>query len=127
MYFRKCAMPRSYKLYLTDIRRSINRIQLLVQNLDKTEFDSQNIQTDGVLFNLMTIGEAAKNIPEDIRVLMPEIEWGKIGRFRDFVVHHYFELNMGDVWTIVQNDLPQLNSQVEQLLQLLNEPDTHET
>lgn len=97
-------MPRSYKLYLADIQTAIARIRALMQTLDEAAFKKGDVQTDGILFNLMTIGEAAKNIPQEIRDLMPEIDWSEIGRFRDFVAHHYFSLNMNKVWDIVQTD-----------------------
>ena len=114
-------MPRSSRLYLTDIQTAIARIQLLMQALGETAFKRGDVQTDGVLFNLMTIGEAAKNIPQDSRELMPEIEWAEIARFRDFVAHHYFSLDMNKVWDIVQTDLPELSQQVEHLLALLKD------
>ncbi|MCI0662716.1 MAG: DUF86 domain-containing protein [Acidobacteria bacterium] len=114
-------MPRSYKLYLADIQNAISRIQRLMEALDETSFKAGDLQTDGILFNLMTIGEAAKNIPPDIRALMPEINWSEVGRFRDFVVHHYFGLDMSKVWDIVQTDLPELSQQTEKLMKLLKE------
>ncbi|MFQ3648208.1 MAG: HepT-like ribonuclease domain-containing protein [Anaerolineae bacterium] len=116
-------MPRSHKLYLTDIQTAIARIHALMQTLDEAAFKQRDVQTDGILFNLMTIGEAAKNIPPDIRALMPDIEWNEIGRFRDFIAHHYFNLDMRKVWQIVQTDLPELNQQIATLLELLKDKD----
>lgn len=114
-------MPRSPKLYLTDIQTAIARIGALMQTLDEAAFKRGEIQTDGILFNLMTIGEAAKNIPPWVRALQPEIDWSEIGRFRDFVVHHYFHLDMNKVWQIVQTDLPELSQQMTVLLTLLKD------
>jgi uncharacterized protein with HEPN domain len=54
---------------------------------DETNFKAGTVEADGVLFNLMTIGEAAKNVPKEIQDLAPEVKWGKIMRFRDFVTH----------------------------------------
>jgi uncharacterized protein with HEPN domain len=112
-------MPRSHRLYLTDIQTALSRINHLMQDLDESTFKAGAVQVDGVLFNLMTIGEAAKNIPQEIRDKMPEIDWGQIGRFRDFVVHHYFSIDLDNVWDIVQTDLPELAQQIEKLLVLL--------
>ena len=60
---------------------------------------------------------------EDISALSPEIGWGDIGRFRDFVVHHYFKLDLSKVWEIVHTDLPPLKAAVEKLLPELEEND----
>jgi uncharacterized protein with HEPN domain len=43
----------------------------------------------------MIIGEAIKNIPEELRASGPEICWRDISRFRDRVVHHYFATDLG--------------------------------
>lgn len=109
-------MSRIYKLYLEDILRAIARIHGLMQELSETEFKAGALQTDGVLFNLMTIGEAAKNVPQGLCDLTPEISWSDIGRFRDFVVHRYFGLDMSKVLEIVQTDLSPLKVAVEKLL-----------
>jgi uncharacterized protein with HEPN domain len=114
-------MPRSHRLYLEDIQTAIARIERLMQRLDESSFRARAEETDGILFNLVTIGEAAKNIPPEIQDLMPEIDWSQSARFRDFVVHHYFSIDMHKVWEIVHTDLPELKGQVEQLLTLLEE------
>lgn len=71
-----------------------------------------------MLFNLMTIGEAVKNVPEDIRSRHPQVAWREVGRFRDLVAHHYFRLDSGIVWGIVQTDLPELAAQVARIITL---------
>src|SRR4051812_10182528 len=119
-------MPRSHRLYLTDIQRAIGRINEIMQTIDEAAFKQRSLETDGVLFNLMTIGEAAKALPPHIRELAPEIDWAVIGRFRDFVAHHYFSLDMDQVWNVVQHDLPVLNQQVAHLLTVVKDPDNGE-
>lgn len=75
----------------------------------------------GVLFNLMTIGEAVKNIPDELRELHPDVRWRDIGRFRDRVVHHYFGLDLDIVWEVVDIHLPILKKVVEELLHSMEE------
>lgn len=116
-------MPRVSDLYLRDILRAIGRIELLLADMDRDAFTADNVQVDGVLFNLMTIGEAVKNIPDEVREQIPEIRWRDIGRFRDRVVHHYFALDMNVVWEIVTLHLPPLKATVEKLLQESEEDD----
>ena len=117
-------MPRSLRLYLSDILQAITRIHALMEELDESQFKAGVPQTDGILFNLMTIGEAAKNIPQEFREQTPDINWSDIGRFRDFGVHHYFSLNMARVWDIVHTDLPELQQAVVSLLDAASEDDT---
>lgn len=119
-------MPRSVDLYLADIQKAISRIESLMNVLDEQSFKSGAVETDGILFNLMTIGESAKNVPQEIRDIMPEIAWSDIGRFRDFVVHHYFSIDMERVWSIVHTDLPELSRQVSALQKRLEDKNSGE-
>lgn len=114
-------MPRSVEHYLSDILIAIGRIQKYTQNIDKDQFKADDLRVDGVLHNLTTVGEAVKNVPDDIRNKAPEIRWRDIGRFRDRVVHHYFSLDLDIVWEIITVHLPPLNDYVSSLKSELSE------
>ena len=45
---------------------------------------------DAVLRNLEVLGEAAKNVPHDVRGLDDEIPWRRIAGLRDVLAHDYF-------------------------------------
>jgi uncharacterized protein with HEPN domain len=110
-------MSRVYELYLRDILKAIERIKLHTNDVDEEAFKAGDISVDGVLFNLMIIGEAVKNIPDEVKTQIPEVRWRDIGRFRDRVVHHYFALKLDIVWEIITLHLPVLQTSVEKLLE----------
>jgi uncharacterized protein with HEPN domain len=64
--------------------------------------------TDAVLRNIELIGEAAKNLPDDVRSKMPDIEWRKIAGMRDWLSHVYFHVDPDIVWDVVEMKIPQL-------------------
>ncbi len=64
---------RSYELYITDILQSMERIENYISNMGYDEFIQNILVRDAVLRNLEVIGEAAKNIPEDIREKYPDV------------------------------------------------------
>jgi uncharacterized protein with HEPN domain len=66
--------------------------------------------------NLEIIGEAVKNVPPEILQIKPEIEWQKIARFRDLIIHHYFKVKLTIVWDIVQNSLAELKAATDEIL-----------
>ncbi|WP_235357098.1 DUF86 domain-containing protein [Bacillus alveayuensis] len=39
------------------------------------------------------IGEATKNIPDEIRQAHPHIEWRKMAGMRDMMIHGHFSIN----------------------------------
>ena len=56
------------------------------------------------------------HLPEHLRALGPDVEWGAIVGARNIIVHKYFNLNLRTIWETVQDDLPELRAQVERLL-----------
>jgi uncharacterized protein with HEPN domain len=45
----------------------------------------------------------------------PEAPWPQIVALRNILVHEYFGLNMHQVWTMIQKDLPKLEEQVQHI------------
>jgi uncharacterized protein with HEPN domain len=76
--------------------------------MDRAAFIADERTYDAVVRNLEIIGEAAKRVPDDLRRLMPDIEWRKIADLRDILVHAYFGIDNEVLWDIVHNKVPEL-------------------
>ena len=109
-------MSRSLNLYLEDIIEAIRKIRSYTNLLSFEEFCGDERTIDAVIRNLIVIGEAVKNIPEDARNLEPETEWRKIAGLRDFAAHAYFNVSNQIVWDVVQTKLLPLNEAVTRIL-----------
>ena len=71
---------------------------------------------DAVIRNLEIIGEAVKNIPENIKEKYPQIPWKAIADMGDRLIHAYFCVSLSIVWETIKNDLLTLKRQIEQIL-----------
>lgn len=109
-------MKRKFDLYLTDIVEAIGRINEYTRNVDFETFVNTNMAVDAVLRNLEIIGEAASQIPREIKERHSNVPWREIQDFRIVVAHHYWKMNLERVWDIVKNKLPPLKEQIHAIV-----------
>ena len=110
-------MSRDLRLYLTDILIAGEKVLRYTEGMNFENFVADDRTFDAVIRNLQIIGEAVKNIPDDVRELNPEMEWRKIAGLRDILAHAYFQIEDEIIWDIVQNKIPALLGVVSQLLE----------
>jgi uncharacterized protein with HEPN domain len=63
---------------------------------------------NAVVRSLEVIGEAAKSIPESLRAQAPGVPWKYTAGMRDKLIHEYFGVDLGTVWTVIKDELPPL-------------------
>ena len=109
-------MPREYKVYLRDMLEAIEKIGNYTENMSRDDFLENEMVKDAVLRNLEVLGEAAKQIPDNVRDENPDVEWKKIAGLRDILTHVYFGVDMEIIWDIVKNKNPGLKEKISDML-----------
>ena len=109
-------MKRSLKDFLSDIDQNIERAIDFVKDLDFDQFCQDQKTLYAVVRAIEIIGEAVKNIPDEIREQYPEVPWSAVAKMRDKLAHQYFGINVKVVWDTVQNDLAELKPLIEKIL-----------
>jgi len=99
---------KDYRLFIDDIRKSCERVLRYTSGLTEEQFLADEKTYDATLRHLIIIGEAVKQIPEEVRGQYPAVEWKQIARFRDHVIHRYFSVNDDIIWDVVTSKVPQL-------------------
>lgn len=114
---------RNIRLWLIDIRDSIDNILLFTEGLDFMRFDADIVVKHAVLHNFTIIGEAASKLPDSLKENYSEIPWREIKGFRNYVVHEYFGLDTDIIWQIIQTDLSMLKSKIDHIIASQNDFD----
>jgi uncharacterized protein with HEPN domain len=107
---------RGCKLRIEDILQAISAIDEFTRGMTFEEFSADRKTIDAVMHNIMVIGEAAKNVPEEITHRYDGIPWDKMRAIRNVVVHVYFGIRKEILWETIRHDLPPLVPMLQECL-----------
>jgi len=113
---------RDEKLYLLDIKERIQYIETDTAE-GKDRFMNSRLIQDAVIRNFEVIGEAIKRLKPESILKYPHIPWSNIAGFRDFLIHHYEEVEPEKVWQYIEEDVPPLKLVIQEMLEQANTDD----
>lgn len=87
------------------------------KGLDFDSFVANEVLKRAFSRSLEIIGEAVKNVLEEIRFEYLEVEWKSIAWLRDKLIHHYFGVDYELVWDVIENEIEELNFQIGRIIQ----------
>jgi len=114
------------------MRRLENRLEDILQAIQRIEeaaargyevFVSDPYVQVWMLYHIQLIGEAVRSVSDELKSLRPDVPWPEIVAMRNILVHHYFGVELDDVWAVVERDIPDLKAAVQAMLADL-EPET---
>ena len=112
---------RVYGDYIEDILQALVKVGKFIEGITFEQFAKDDKTFFAVIRGLEIIGEASKNIPEDIRANYPEVPWRDMAGIRDKLIHDYFGVNLEVVWRTANEDLPILQPMIRRILEEISE------
>ena len=110
--------------YVEHIVGAIDQIQAYAAGLQKAQFMANHLVQDGVIRQLLVIGEASNRLIRQcpkFTASHPEVAWKSAYDTRNQLVHGYTDIDLDVVWGIVVKELPAMRMQMQRLLDGLNE------
>ncbi|MEW5761156.1 MAG: DUF86 domain-containing protein [Candidatus Thermoplasmatota archaeon] len=109
-------MKRDIRDYIQDVIDATNKSMEFVGGMEFKDFIQDDKTVFAVIRAIEVIGEAVKNIPDDVKEKYPEIPWRNMTGMRNKLIHAYFGADIKRVWKTIKEEIPPLKPVFEKML-----------
>ena len=106
---------RSDRERLQDILDAIKRIERY-EKRGRRAFEEDELIHTWMIHHIQIIGEAASKLTAAFRKRHQHVPWSQIVKMRHVLVHDYLGIDLGEIWAVVERDVPVLKKQVSEML-----------
>ena len=100
------------------IIKHCSRIENKIDNVPYEQFLSDEDIKEIVSFNVLQIGELAKNLSSDFMKQYSKMPWKDIKGMRDRLAHGYGTIKLEEIWKTATQDIKPLREYCEQIIKV---------
>ena len=101
---------------LEHVVQSIEKIEFITKDLSYGQYLEDWIKQDAIVRNIEIIGEAIRNVEDELIQLYPDVPWNEARGMRNILILEYFRVELDEVWKTLNEDLPKLKHQIQLIL-----------
>lgn len=101
--------------HIKDILTSIDLINQYMIDISKHQFLINQEKQDAIINRLMIIGEATKQISNDLRQQYKNIPWKNMAVMRDILIHRYHGIDLEIVWEVIKVELLEIENDLMEI------------
>lgn len=102
--------------FLEDILDAVKKAEEFIDGYSFEDFINDDKTIYATIYALEIIGEAAAQIPDDLRERYSDIPWKKMVGMRNILIHQYFGFSKPAIWNTLKNRFPGLKDSINEML-----------
>lgn len=108
--------PRDDLVYVEDMLARIRRVLARTEGVTWERFRDDEDLHDIAERCISIIGEAASRVSAAFRDAHPQVPWSEAAAIRHKIVHDYFQVSYTVLWSVVREELPELERVLAEVL-----------
>ncbi len=104
-------MSRDFRDSLIDVWKEVKHIERFSASLDYEGLIEDEKSLYAIVRYFEIIGEAVKNIPEELKEKYCQIPWKDMAGMRDKLIHEYFGIDYEILWETIKHRIPELRDE----------------
>ncbi len=106
-----------YDFFLESMLMAMKKVRAYTADFKSfDDFDRDELVKDAVIRNFEIMGESVKHIPFSFQRKNKQLPWNHMLALRNFIVHEFFDVDDEVLWEIIQADLSQNISDLEEIV-----------
>jgi len=114
-------MKKDPRVHITFILECIELIEKYTKDKTIESFNTNTQLQDAIVRRIELIGEAVKNVPQEIKDKHQEIPWARIMGMRNILIHDYLGIDLPTTWQVASKEIPILKEKILKIKQELSQ------